>query len=652
MMAENKRESMKLEIGSCLDAALSQLTHIWNEIGICEEQRQERQTVVMHHLRNLLQEMVDEEQEMSNRLKQSVDKCQCELKTLVQELGEEHVKPDEGLTILQLEKLLRSQVDSLSKVKQQRLDYLKSLKETEQALCDALCVTPHYIPTGIVPTQKDLDKLKEHIESLTSEKANRQSIFSSTKKEIVSLFENLEQGPNTSFEREVLCEEEDTFQLSLANLEALKQLRNDLEITEKENEILAHELYDKIKSLWKRLRVDEAEKEDFQMTHQGHRPKTIQILKEELQRLNELKKQNLKKVIEEMREELTSWWNKCFFSLEQRQTFTAASDDEFTEELLELHDLEVAKMKAYYEENEEILECIKKREDMWKKMLEFERNANDPSRFFSRGCNLLQEEKTRKKINKELPKLEQKLSERIARYEEEKDKAFLVDGCRFMDYVQAQWVAHEQEKLIQKEMRMKNKQKQTQEEMTFGSKPSTPSAKRRFMGTPNKTPSKKLRGMNGTVAPSPKSFVSSTLMPSPSPLRRPPRGNTTSNTKGVRNKTSQSGHKSTVHIPFPSPGTRSSRYGQSATTTPNRLRNPARVQRRALMDKNTQDTVLSATTLSGGSIHAHANLSIASTCSSYSDFTRGLKEGNKPYANSSIITSPAKLKISTKTLNV
>ena len=31
--------------------------------------------------------------------------------------------------------------------------------------------------------------------------------------------------------------------------------------------------------------------------------------------------------------------------------------------------------------------------------------ANDPNRFFNRGCNLLKEEKARKKLMKELPKV-------------------------------------------------------------------------------------------------------------------------------------------------------------------------------------------------------------------------------------------------------
>ena len=41
------------------------------------------------------------------------------------------------------------------------------------------------------------------------------------------------------------------------------------------------------------------------------------------------------------------------------------------------HDEELARVKAYYEENKEILESVKKREVMWKKMLEFEVGLQD-----------------------------------------------------------------------------------------------------------------------------------------------------------------------------------------------------------------------------------------------------------------------------------
>ena len=77
---------MKLEVAECLEHALEQLRDIWDEIGICEDQRVDRQNVVMHHMRNLLSEMVIEEKELRKRLLASVEKSSQELIQLSQEL--------------------------------------------------------------------------------------------------------------------------------------------------------------------------------------------------------------------------------------------------------------------------------------------------------------------------------------------------------------------------------------------------------------------------------------------------------------------------------------------------------------------------------------------------------------------------------------
>ena len=44
----------------------------------------------------------------------------------------------------------------------------------------------------------------------------------------MSLLNDLEQGPNTSFERDIVCEEEDSFLLSKENMEALKVLQSEV----------------------------------------------------------------------------------------------------------------------------------------------------------------------------------------------------------------------------------------------------------------------------------------------------------------------------------------------------------------------------------------------------------------------------------------
>jgi protein regulator of cytokinesis 1 len=72
--------------------------------------------------------------------------------------------------MLKLDEDLRLKLKELTKVKRERLKELKELKEKEQHLCDVLCVTPYYIPTGSVPDSQQISELKKHIATLGAEK--------------------------------------------------------------------------------------------------------------------------------------------------------------------------------------------------------------------------------------------------------------------------------------------------------------------------------------------------------------------------------------------------------------------------------------------------------------------------------------------------
>ena len=50
----------------------------------------------------------------------------------------------------------------------------------------------------------------------------RYSIYKSTKDDITKLLDDLEQGPNTSFEKDIVYEEDETFLLTSENMKALK----------------------------------------------------------------------------------------------------------------------------------------------------------------------------------------------------------------------------------------------------------------------------------------------------------------------------------------------------------------------------------------------------------------------------------------------
>ncbi|XP_062998826.1 protein regulator of cytokinesis 1 isoform X2 [Elgaria multicarinata webbii] len=514
-----KSEILANESVACLNRALSHLRDIWEEIGIPEDQRLQRTEVVKKHVKGLLDMMVAEEESLKERLLKSIAVCRKELATLCRELQLAPFEMDEDTTILQLEKDLRTRVEVMLKQKRERKQELKALQERDRDLCDLLCASPYCVDGEAVPSLAELDCFRRHLAALAAEKERRQMDFLSTKQQIILCMEELEHSPDTSFERDVVCEEEAAFCLSAANIAALKDLLQQLEVKKGRKEALCEELRSRILVLWERLQVPAEERDAFSPYMVGSRARTMNALQLEADRLEELKLQNLRNVVEAIRAELADYWDKCFYGDEQRRAFRPYYQDDFTEQLLQLHDDEIARIKHYYETHQELFEAIRKWENNWRLFQELERKATDPSRFANRGGNLLKEEKLRAKLQKMLPKLEEELRGRVELWEQEHAQGFLVNGQRFMEYVAEQWHLHHLEKEKERQERQLKKSRQIEEEMMYGSTPRTPN-KRRVAG--HTTPGK-MRKLNVT-ATTPNSTIRSALGGSVfnSPASHPP----------------------------------------------------------------------------------------------------------------------------------
>ena len=100
-------------------------------------------------------------------------------------------QPPEDLSILKLEKELRTYVDALNKEKHKRLGQLKQLKEHDQHLCDIMCTTPYYIPSGAIPTKEQLKELDRHVEELKQEQVEADFHFMSMFHGIFWLFQQV-----------------------------------------------------------------------------------------------------------------------------------------------------------------------------------------------------------------------------------------------------------------------------------------------------------------------------------------------------------------------------------------------------------------------------------------------------------------------------
>lgn len=55
--------------------------------------------------------------------------------------------------------------------------------------------------------------------------------------------------------------------------------------------------------------------------------------------------------MEKLREEITIMWEKCHFTPQQKMEFIHFKDDNYTENLLSIHDIELNKLKTFYTKN-------------------------------------------------------------------------------------------------------------------------------------------------------------------------------------------------------------------------------------------------------------------------------------------------------------
>ncbi|KAJ9588710.1 hypothetical protein L9F63_018002, partial [Diploptera punctata] len=196
----------------------------------------------------------------------------------------------------------------------------------------------------------------------------------------------------------------------------------------------------KITELWDRLHVDYTHRETFLASTQGHSITVIKNLRKELKRCEDLKRSNMKLFVNEIRKELDDWWSRCMMTDEEKQSFLPYFSECYTEDLLELHELEVTKYRKFYSDNINIFQLAQERQELWDKMLELQQKASNSERLFhNRGGQLLLEEKERRRIQKELPKVEKKLSKFVAAYEEENGEPIKIYGEPVSDIIEKQW---------------------------------------------------------------------------------------------------------------------------------------------------------------------------------------------------------------------
>lgn len=232
--------------------------------------------------------------------------------------------------------------------------------------------------------------------------------------------------------------------LHQADLDRLKSRRDKLLDEKKSREKRLSEIKKNIENLWDRLGIEEADRKAFLAANRGCGLRTINEFEDELARLNELKRQNLHLFVEDARVRLQELWDSLFFSEEEMLDFTPAFSDVYSDALLSAHEAEIERLTTLKEQRAPILAAVEKYRSLIADREALAASAADASRLMLKPQKgekrdpgkLLREEKMRKRIAKDLPKVTAELVKTLQKYEDEYGRPFLIHGERFLDEIE------------------------------------------------------------------------------------------------------------------------------------------------------------------------------------------------------------------------
>ncbi|KAF4582859.1 microtubule associated protein [Ophiocordyceps camponoti-floridani] len=208
------------------------------------------------------------------------------------------------------------------------------------------------------------------------------------------------------------------------------------------------ELRSAVELLWEKLGVDEADMRSFLSRNRGCGVRQINEFEDELGRLDELKRQNLHLFVEDARVQLQDLWDALYFSEDEMLEFTPAFSDVYSDALLEAHEGEIGRLEALRQQRAPMLTLVERHRSLLRDRDELAASSQDASRLMMRGTGnkgekrdpgkLLREEKTRKRVAKELPKATAEVKRALGKWEEEYGRPFLVFGERYLDGIEAE----------------------------------------------------------------------------------------------------------------------------------------------------------------------------------------------------------------------
>ncbi|KAL7626346.1 Microtubule bundling protein [Parahypoxylon ruwenzoriense] len=448
-----------------VNTIISQLHGLFDEIGVPGHDRESREAELFEALsdtlNNHVKQVTVEKKDMVEEAERMITLIRQMEASLDGSRKHSYHGDDDNLQITypltRCLTALKEKHAQISKLHRERFEQVKKLVQALESYSSHLEPTfvkialPPTGPNQSIPASFDLsptyvNKLDDEFTRVYEEYTRRVSTVKTLSEHIIQLWAELgtPQAQTDSAIVKYYRDAPEQLGLHEEDLSRLRSKRDRLAEEKKNRERRLKDLKVAVEALWDKLGVEQSERKTFLNGNRGCGVRQINEFEDELARLNELKRQNLHLFVEDARCKLQELWDALYFSEDEMLEFTPAFSDVYSDALLEAHEREIGRLEALKEQRAPTLALVEKHRTLVHDRDELAASSQDASRLMMRGQKgerrdpgkLLREEKMRKRIAKELPKVAADLAKMLEQWEDEYGRPFLVHGERYMDQLE------------------------------------------------------------------------------------------------------------------------------------------------------------------------------------------------------------------------
>lgn len=146
----------------------------------------------------------------------------------------------------------------------------------------------------------------------------------------------------------------------------------------------------------------------------------------------------MKDFIAKIRLDISIYNAKLYLSDQEQASFRYQfTSTDFNEALLHQHEIYLNELKSKYNQFNGLYDKIAKWKSLWDEFVQFEEHTKDPNRFKLRTFNGVEEEKSRKKFQTQIPKLEDEIKALTNEYRQIKRQEFTIYAQKWQEYIKA-----------------------------------------------------------------------------------------------------------------------------------------------------------------------------------------------------------------------